>query len=152
MTDDKDCDAFNIPSFLKREHTIESESKSMKSVSKEAETEADEAPAKAPKRAKRNGTHAAGDAAKAKGKGKRKRAAPDEAKFDRFGFRLSSIKSKAAALYAREEGATLGEVREELDSTQFNLLKEVRVKGFTIKEKKEDGNGNRKTTRYFIQE
>ncbi len=133
----------------------------------EAATASDEAPAKPKAKAKVNGAAAAAPKAKAKAKaapakvkakapakakakGKAKERNVDPAKLDGFGFRLSSIKSKAAAMYAAKGGATLGEVKEALDSTQFNVLTELKERGFTVDTKQEDGDGPRKITRYFV--
>lgn len=74
----------------------------------------------------------------------------DPAKLDQFGLRIGSLKSKAAEMYADKGGATLAEVKEALDSVQFNVLTMLREKGFTITEKQEDGNGHRRVTRYFL--
>jgi len=102
--------------------------------------------------------HKAKGKAKAKGKGKavkakgkaRKPRQFDPAKLDPFGFRKGSLKSMAAAIYAKGKGATLAEVKEHLDSSQFNLLKQVEAAGFAVKRTYEQGNGNRKVTRYKI--
>ena len=124
-----------------------------------------EAPAAAPKakrkkaklKAKTNG-HAkpivkANGKAKIKAKGKAKPRKPrvmDPTKLDQFGFRKGSIKSKAAAMYAGKKGATLSEVKEKLDSTQFNLLTELEEKGFKIDRVHIPSAGNRPVTRYRV--
>lgn len=94
---------------------------------------------------KRNGKHAAAN-------GKRKRAprTVDLSKLDRFGFRLGSIKSKAAGMYASKKGATLAEVKDACDSAQFNLLTELEGKGFKIERTPISGPNDRKVTRYHI--
>ena len=66
---------------------------------------------------------------KAKAKGERKR---DPANLDQWGFRKDSIKSRAAAMYAKAKGATLAEVKEEVGSVQFNLLTELKEAGHTV--------------------
>ena len=73
----------------------------------------------------------------------------DPAKVDQFGFRKGSLKSKAAAMYAKGEGATLSQVKEALDSVQFNVLTELREKGFKITESQAKG-VNRPITRYKV--
>lgn len=80
----------------------------------------------------------------------RKQREFDPAKLDQFGFRTGTMKSKAAAMYASKRGATLAEVKAELNSTQFNLLTELEAKGFEIIKRSEDGEGKRKITRYKI--
>lgn len=79
------------------------------------------------------------------------RRATQTAKLDEFGLRLSSVRSRAAALYAREEGATLAEVKDQVGSVQFNILTQLKKKGFTVTERKEAGANNRTVTRYFLQ-
>lgn len=92
----------------------------------------------------------AAPAKKAAGKA-RKAPVRDPAKLDQFGFRKGSIKSQAAQMYATKKGSTLGEIKEKLGSTQFNLLTQLEEKGWTIGKKFEDGAGNRKITRYRIE-
>lgn len=127
----------------------------------EAETAADSKPARraSPKPAKpaakasAKGNGKAKATAKAKPAAKAAKAKPrqaDPAKLDNFGLRKGSIKSRAAALYARKSGATLAEVKAECDSVQFNVLTELKDKGFKVDTKQEDGNGNRKISRYFL--
>lgn len=74
----------------------------------------------------------------------------DPAKLDRFGFRKGSLKSQAAAMYSSRKGATLAEVKEALESTQFNLLTELEAAGFEIEKTPIKGNGPRKITRYRV--
>lgn len=101
--------------------------------------------AKAPaKKAKANG-HSKPKAVKA-----RKARTVDASKLDQFGFRLGTIKSKAAAIYAAKNGATLSEVKDKLKSTQFNLLTEVTKRGFKVKRTPETGDTNRKVMRFKI--
>ena len=85
--------------------------------------------------------------AKAKAKVDRIR---DPAKLDQFGLRKGSIKSQAAAMYAKAKGATLGDVKGVLGSVQFNVLKELEAKGFTIDKTEVKGTGTRSVTRYKI--
>jgi hypothetical protein len=74
----------------------------------------------------------------------------DPAKLDQFGLRPGSLKAQAAAMYSAKGGATLTEVKEALQSVQFNVITMLRDKGFTVDEKQEDGAGHRKVTRYFL--
>ena len=85
--------------------------------------------------------------AKAKGKAKAERQR-DPLKLDAFGFRKGSIKSKAAAMYAK--GATLADVKEALGSVQFNLLTELEGRGFTVDKAEIKGANDRMVTRYKI--
>ncbi len=114
---------------------------------------APKAPAKAVKPAKAAKAAKPAKAAKAAKPAKAKTRAPrtvDPAKLDQYGLRAGSLKSQAAAMYAAKGGATLGEVTEALQSTQYNVIGMLREKGFTFDEKKEDGAGHRKVTRYFL--
>jgi hypothetical protein len=138
------------------------------------ETEAPAKPAKAPKASKprKPAAKAAGKGngkapVKAKGKALAKAAAPakpakakaktakaervrDPAKLDAFGFRKESIKSKAAAMYAKGKGATLAEVKEELGSVQFNLLTELQGKGHKVDKSEVKSASGRMITRYKL--
>ena len=69
---------------------------------------------------------------------------------DRFGFRIGSKKSQAAAMYAAKNGATLAEVKDALKSSQFNLLLELEGKKVKIDRTKVPGPGARQVTRYHI--
>ena len=94
-------------------------------------------------------------AVKAKGKAPVKakaRAKPvrDPAKLDAYGFRKGTIKSKAAAMYAKGKGATLAEIKEALGSVQFNLLTELEGNGFTIGKTEAKNDAGRPVTRYKI--
>lgn len=94
-------------------------------------------------------------AVKAKGKAKaaakeRKPRTLNPATLDAFGFRKGTIKSNAAALYAKGKGATLAEVKEKLKSAQFNLLTEVETRGFTVDKTPVKNTNGRKVTRYHI--
>ncbi len=82
----------------------------------------DEQPKKAPrKRAKK--------AKKANGNGK---ASREPVTLDEWGIREGTARSKAVALYARPEGASLAEVKEAVGSVQYNVLTELKEKGHTI--------------------
>ncbi len=87
---------------------------------------------------------------KAKAKAKRAPRTVDPAKLDQFGFRLNSLKSRAATMYAGKKGATLAEVKEALDSTQFNLLTELEEKGFKVERTEAAGKSGRQVTRFHI--
>lgn len=117
------------------------------SAQTEAQNEKGSPPSKAraarkanPQRAKR------GKAAKAA-----KTRAIDPTKLDKYGFRVGSLKSRAAAMYAGKKGATLAEVKEALKSTQFNVLSELQEKGFKIDHNPATGESGRKVTRYHVQ-
>lgn len=86
---------------------------------------------------------------KGKAKAKATRQA-DPAKLDQFGFRKGTIKSKAAALYAKGKGCTLAEVKEALGSVQFNLLTELEGNGFKVDKSKAKGDTGRGVTRYKL--
>jgi hypothetical protein len=78
------------------------------------------------------------------------KAPKGKAAVDQFGYRVGSIKSQAAAMYASKRGATLAEVKAKLNSVQLNLLTDVATKGFKVSKVKEDGPGPRQVTRYFL--
>ena len=86
----------------------------------------------------------------AKGKAKKAERQRDPAKLDAFGFRKESIKSKAAAMYAKGKGATLAEVKEVLGSVQFNLLTELEGKGHTVDKTEVKSSTGRMVTRYKL--
>lgn len=69
---------------------------------------------------------------------------------DDFGFRKGSIRSKAAALFSRPQGATLNEIKAKLGSVQYNTLAELKNKGFKVTSKEEDGKSNRPQTRFWL--
>lgn len=69
---------------------------------------------------------------------------------DDFGFRKGSIRSKAATLYARAQGATLNEIKAKLGSVQYVTLTELKNRGFKVTSKQEDGKANRPATRFFL--
>ena len=165
----------SIPAFLRRE--VCNSEKEVLPMKTDEEADASElpgeAPAKAPKKAtprkpavkakgngKGNGAtpHKASAKAAAKAsakpvKGKAKRAAPvrDPAKLDVYGFRKGTIKSKAAAMYAKGKGCTLGDVKEALGSVQFNLLTELKDNGFKVDTAEVKNAAGRVVTRYKIQ-
>lgn len=89
---------------------------------------------------------AAAKAPKAKAKAPKK--AP--AAVDAFGFREGTLKSQAAAMYASKKGATLAEVKDKVGSIQLNLLKALQSEGYKVSKVKEDGEGSRQVTRYFL--
>lgn len=86
----------------------------------------------------------------AKAKAKKAERTRDPAKLDAFGFRKGSIKSKAAAMYAKGKGATLAEVKEALGSVQFNLLTELEEGGFTVGRNEAKNYKGRAVTRYKL--
>jgi hypothetical protein len=86
----------------------------------------------------------------AKGAKARKARTIDPAKLDQFGLRKGSIKSQAAAMYASKKGATLNEVKEALESTQFNVLTELEGKGFKVLRSQVPGVGARAATKYNL--
>ncbi len=87
--------------------------------------------------------------AKTKAKAKARQVNPDTV--DDFGLRKGSIKSKAAAMYASAKGATLAEVKAKLGSVQYNVLKQLRDKGFKVKETEEVSKKTRRTSsRFFL--
>lgn len=93
--------------------------------------------------------------AKANGNGhtkaKPKRAKVPVAQPDKFGFRISSLKSKAAAMYTSKKGATLAEVKAALKSSQFNVLTELESKKFKINRTEvPNGTSKRLVTRYQV--
>lgn len=69
---------------------------------------------------------------------------------DAFGYRINSLKSKAAAMYSSKKGATLAEVKDATGSIQLNVVTELKNKGKQVTKKKEKGPGQREITRYFI--
>lgn len=110
----------------------------------------DKAAKAAPKAAKTaKGTAKAAKAAKVAKPAKAQRQR-DPAKLDTFGFRKDSIKSRAAAMYAKGKGATLAEVKEEVGSVQFNLLTELGGRGFQIDQTEVKNAAGRMVTRYKL--
>lgn len=142
-------DPWELPEFLRRQQPP---SETMKTVAQPdtideviANAVPDEEVAEKRKPAKRSNVKR-----KAKPAMKKVSKTPTSVTLDKFGFRDGSLKSQAAAMAASEDGVTLAEMKEKLGSIQYNMLTELRNKGHTIKEKKEDSNGNRKATRYFL--
>lgn len=82
--------------------------------------------------------------------GHAKRARKASVNIDEFGFRKGSLKSKAAAMYAAKDGATLAQVKAKLKSSQFNLLTELKQRKVKIQQTLVPGAGARKVTRYHI--
>ncbi len=72
------------------------------------------------------------------------------AELDEFGFRKGTIRSKAAQLYASAKGATLDEVKKKCGSIQYNMLTELKKRGFKVTSKEIEGKGNRPATRFFL--
>src|SRR6185312_4299740 len=60
---------------------------------------------------------------------------------DTYGFKAGTIKSKAASLYARKNGATVEEVKASTGSLQLNLLKTLTKNGWKVKRVKEKAAG-----------
>lgn len=139
-------------------------------MSTEASTEVTKPKAKAPAKANGAAKPAAKAATKATGKPKAKAAAKpaakaknapkattkaakpkaEGAKKDKWGFREGSAKSKAVAMYAAKGGATLNEVKDEVGSVQLNVLKALEAEGHEVIQKKEQREGQRPVTRYFL--
>lgn len=88
----------------------------------------------------------------AKGSEKPKVAKPkaEGAKKDAWGFREGSAKSQAVALYAAKGGATLEEVKAAVGSVQLNVLNSLEEAGHEVKRNKEEREGQRSVTRYFL--
>lgn len=171
MNTNPDVDeALGIPEFLKRAEPkaaapVQSEVVKMSDVDADP---VEQAPTKARKprkaAAKANGaskpakvvkaapkaTKAASKPAKVKAKAKAKAKAPSKVQRDAYGFKVGTIKAQAAAMYASKKGATLGEVKDKLDSVQLNLLTKLESEGFKVSKVKEDGPGSRQVTRYFL--
>lgn len=83
-----------------------------------------------------------------KGKAKRRDINPDLV--DAYGFRKGTIKSKAAAMYARKDGATLAEVKKALGSVQYNVIKQLEEKGFKIRRSEVDNRATGRTATKFM--
>jgi len=94
--------------------------------------------------------------AKANGKAKGVRKAKTakkpakEAKVDRYGFREGTARSIAAAMYSAPKGATLAEVKAKTGTVQYNILNELRAKGYKVTTKEVAGQANRPATRYHL--
>lgn len=163
-----DADDLTIPDFLLRD-TPEKEERArqawkdydMAKAKKEAEAQAEEAKTSKAKGkggktdaktdAKTDSKPAKGSKEKAPAEKPAKKSSAPKGEKDEFGFRVGSLKSRAAGLYARKEGATREEVVAELQSSQLNLLKELEGTGnYTVKKEKEEGSGKKPVTRYFL--
>lgn len=176
----KDKDPLDIPDFLKRDAINQSEITRMSSDETQIEENRpaktvkpkavkanghDKAPAKAiikatgkPK-AKKAGKVAAKaakppkavkKAAKATPKAKAAKPRSEPLEKDAYGFRKGSHKSKAIAMYARKNGATLDEVQEVVGSVQLNCLKALEEEGYVVERNKEKRAGARPITRYIL--
>jgi cell division septation protein DedD len=145
--DDDELDTTEADETTEAEET-EAEASAPKPKASKPKVKVAKTVAKAAKAAK------APEASAAKGNGTpkaaRKPRTTDPAKLDQFGLRLGSLKSKAAAMYATKNGATLDEVKEALDSTQFNVLTELGKKGFKIDKTAVSGKAERKVTKYKL--
>ncbi len=169
MIDDPKDDPWDFPEMFIRKPEKKDEATPMKTpekVTASDESVATEAPSRstakrrAATKAKSNGKAPV----KAKPKTPAKAKAPkkaraerkvDPAKLDDLGFRKGSLKSQAAAMYAnaKTKGATLGEVKKALKSTQFNLITELQDRKdpkITVTRSQENGEGARQVTRYRI--
>lgn len=162
-------DPLEIPAFLRRDS--ENRAEFMK-MSEAVESEVTSEPVKKPAKVKTNGAAKPKAAVKAASKPKAKVAKPakvkakaakapakakvakpkaeSKAEKDAYGLRKGSSKSKAAALYARKSGATLEEVKEAVGSIQLNVLKDLEEEGYTVDKKKDQRDGQRPVTRYFL--
>lgn len=72
------------------------------------------------------------------------------AKKDKWGFREGSAKSEAVKMYSTKQGATLEEVKEAVGSVQLNVLKALEELGHEVIQKKEQREGQRPITRYWL--
>ena len=88
---------------------------------------------------------------KAVAKAKAKVTKP-KAEKDAYGLRKGSLKSLAAAMYARKNGATLEEVKDKVGSTQLNVLTELEAAGYGVKQEKQKRKGKRDVFRYWLAE
>jgi hypothetical protein len=72
---------------------------------------------------------------------------------DRFGLRVNSLKSKAAEMYASDDGATVKEIQAAIGSPQFRFLTDLVARGYVIKTERVKGvKGERGRTRYFLRD
>lgn len=78
------------------------------------------------------------------------KAAKAVAEKDAYGFRKGSAKSKAVAMYARKNGATLAEVKDALGSVQLNVLVALEADGKKVERITEERKGQRAVTRYIL--
>lgn len=162
-------DPFAIPAFLKRDDNNKAEFMFMSNTVEDT----DDAPRPAKRAPKPNGAvkapvkaadkakakpaaktdkpvKAASKAAKGSEKPKATKPKAEGAKKDQFGLREGSAKSKAAALYARKSGATLSEVKDVVGSVQLNVLVALEAEGYKVERDKEEREGARSVTRYFL--
>ena len=163
----------DIPSFLKRDANNESEitkmartsintpteetpaavkAKPVKPVKGNSVVKAEAAPVKATKVAKPpvKAAKTAAKPAKAPAKVAKPKAEKAEVPRDAFGLKKGSLKSNAAAMYNRKNGATLVEVKDKLGSVQLNVLTELEAKGHTVEKVKEERKEGRAVTRYIL--
>ncbi len=72
---------------------------------------------------------------------------------DKYGFGTLTKVSKAAALYARKEGASFNEIKDIIGSPQRNLLKTVEaLPDFEVIKKIKKVKGGKEIVRYYIKE
>lgn len=166
-------DPLDIPSFLKRDANNRAKFMSVEvdetRESRPAKTKAkavkanghDKAPVKAAGKAKpvkaatapakaKTAPKAPVKAAKAVKPAKAAKAKVEPVEKDKYGFRKGSAKSKAIALYARKNGATLEEVKTAVGSVQLNVLGSMEEAGHKVERIKETREGARPVTRYIL--
>jgi hypothetical protein len=144
----------DIPQFLLRDPvTNRAEFMSEEQVETEVKTKVKPAKVKANGQAKPKKAAKVAKAKPAKGSEKTKVAKPKaepKADKDQFGLRKGSSRSKAAAMYARKNGATLEEVSEAVGSIQLNVLKELEANGWVVEKEKQERKNARPLTRYKL--
>lgn len=113
----------------------------------EESIEAEDVPPPKPRKAKKPKKAKEPKAVPANGGTKTKKP---KRELDEFGLARGSVRSRAAALYAREGGATLQEVAQEVGIIQFNVLTKLKKDGFEITATKEAGEKNRTVSRYYL--
>ena len=69
---------------------------------------------------------------------------------DQFGLRKGTDRSKAAAMYARKNGATLEEIKTTLGSIQLNVLSNLEAAGHKVERSTEKRKDKRAVTRYRL--
>jgi hypothetical protein len=143
-------DNLDIPDFLKRKPADKAAPSEVPMSDVEVAAE-ETAPARA-KPIKGKAAKAAKPAKQAKAaKAPAKPAKQAKAKpVDAFGLTVGSLKSKAAAMYAKGKGATAGEVKAALGSIQLNFLKQLAASGHTVTKTKVKGAGPKQITRYHL--
>jgi outer membrane biosynthesis protein TonB len=151
-----------IPDFLLRKNQVAEGAVMSEQIASEEEVKpkakpAKKAAAKPEKQAKpkAKAEKPAKKAAAAKAPDKAKAAKPKaekkaKAEKDQWGLRKGSSKSEAAAMYARKNGATLEEVKEQVGSIQLNVLKELEAEGHFVQREKVERKGQRPLTRYKL--